>query len=217
MWFRLSRADCRQVRVRQRRTRKGAQNGPDQPLRADARRNHDALVAAAAAVFAASGVDAPIKTIAGRAGVGVGTVYRRFPKRSDLIVAVFRREVDGCADVARTLAARHEPFDALSRWIQRYLDLIMAKRGLAAALHSGEAAYESLAGYFESRLVPSLQTLLAAASSEIRVDISAAELLRAVGLLCPPAVSGDLARTRRMVALLINGLRVPAFSVGGAG
>jgi AcrR family transcriptional regulator len=186
-------------------------------LRADARRNHDALVAAAAAVFAASGVDAPIKAIADRAGVGVGTFYRRFPKRSDLIVAVFRREVDACADAASTVAARYAPFDALSRWIQRYLDLIMTKRGLAAALHSGEAAYESLAEYFESRLVPSLQALLDAAGSEIRVDVAAAELLRAVGLLCPPAASGDLARTRRMVALLINGLRVPAFSAGGVG
>jgi AcrR family transcriptional regulator len=203
--------------VRQRRAEKGARSAPGQPLRADAQRNHDALVAAAATVFAASGVDAPIKAIADRAGVGVGTFYRRFPKRSDLIVAVFRREVDGCADAATTLAARYQPFDALSRWIQRYLDLIMAKRGLAAALHSGEAAYESLAGYFERRLVPSLDTLLAAAGSEIRAEISAAELLRAVGLLCPPATSDDLARTRRMVAVLVNGLRVPAFPVGGAG
>jgi len=194
----------------------GAQNGPDQPLRADARRNYEALIDAAAAVFAASGVDAPIKEIADRAGVGVGTVYRRFPKRSDLIVAVFRREVDDCAAAARVLAAEYEPFEALSRWIQRYLNLIIAKRGLAAALHSGEPAYESLPGYFEKRLVPSLQVLLEAADREIRADISAAELLRAAALLCSPAGSGDFALTRRMVALLINGLRVPARSGGEA-
>jgi AcrR family transcriptional regulator len=194
----------------------GAQNGADQPLRADAQRNYDALVEAAAAVFAASGVDAPIKEIADRAGVGVGTVYRRFPKRSDLIVAVFRREVDDCAEAAQIFAAQYEPFEALSRWIQRYLDLILTKRGLAAALHSGEPAYESLPGYFENRLVPSLQGLLEAAHSEIRADISAAELLRAVSLLCSPATSGDFTQTRRMAAVLINGLRVPVCSVGRA-
>jgi AcrR family transcriptional regulator len=195
--------------VRKRSAASVEQNGSDQPLRADAQRNYDALVDAAAAVFAASGVAAPIKEIADCAGVGVGTVYRRFPKRSDLIVAVFRREVDGCADAAQILAVEHEPFEALSRWIERYLDLVMTKRGLAAALHSGEPAYESLPGYFEERLVPSLQGLLEAAGSEIHADISAAELLRAVGLLCPRASSREFAQTRRMVALLINGLRAP--------
>ncbi len=188
----------------------------DRRVRADARRNVDTLLKTAKAVFATSGVNAPIRQIAEKAGVGVGTVYRRFPKRSDLIVAVFRREVDACADAAEILAAEYEPFEALSRWIQRYLDLIMTKRGLAAALHSGEAAYASLPGYFEERLVPSLQGLLETVDSEIHADISAAELLRAVALLCSPATSAEFAQTRRMVGLLINGLRVPDRSVGGA-
>ena len=203
--------------MRKRSTRNGARNDPDKPLRADARRNREALVDAASAVFAASGVDAPIQEIADRAGVGVGTVYRRFPKRSDLIVAVFRREVDACAEAARSLAADHAPFEALSRWIERYLDLIVTKRGLAAAWHSGEPAYESLPGYFEERLVASLQGLLKAAGSDMRADISAAELLRAVALLCSPASSGDFAQTRRMVALLVNGLRVSVGEANGAG
>jgi len=194
--------------MRKRRAAIVALQGSDQPLRADARRNYDALVEAAAAVFAASGVDAPIKEVADRAGVGVGTVYRRFPKRSDLIVAVFRREVGGCVDAAERLAATHEPFDALSRWIERYIELIVTKRGLATALHSDEPAYESLPAYFENTLLPPLRGLLEAASSEICADISAAELLRAVALLCAPATSGDFAQTRRMVAVLLNGLRV---------
>ena len=197
-----------------RNTENEAQNGSRQPLRADARRNYDSLVEAAVAVFAASGVDAPIKEIADRAGVGVGTVYRRFPKRSDLIVAVCRHEIDGCADAAQILASEYGAFEALSRWIQRYLDLILAKRGLAAALHSGEPAYQSLPGYFEQRLVPPLESLLQAAEGEIRVDVVATDLLRAVALLCSPAPLGDFAQTRRMVALLINGLRVPTNSVG---
>jgi AcrR family transcriptional regulator len=186
----------------------GTPIGSGQALRADAQHNYDVLVEAAATIFAATGVDAPMKEIADRAGVGVGTLYRRFPKRADLIVAVFRHEVDGCADAARTLAAKYEPFEALTRWIQRYSRLIVTKRGLAAALHSGEPAYESLPRYFEERLVPSLQDLLQAASREIHADISAAELLRAVALLCSPATLDDPAQTQRMVALLINGLRV---------
>lgn len=157
-----------------------------------------------------------MKQIADRAGVGVGTLYRRFPERSDLIVAVFYREVDGCADAAQILLAEHEPFEALSRWIDRYLGLIVTKRGLAKALHSREPAYEALPGYFEEHLVPPLKGLLTAAGDEIRADISAAELLRAVALLCSPATSGDFAQTRRMVALLINGLRVPVGSRGTA-
>ena len=92
----------------------------------------------------------------------------------------------------------------------------MTKRGLAAALHSGEPAYGSLPGYFEKRLVPSPLGLLEASGSEIRADISAAELLRAVALLCSPATSREFAQTRRMVAVLINGLRMPVCSVGGA-
>jgi AcrR family transcriptional regulator len=195
--------------VRKRTVDNGAQ-GSDQPIRADARRNYGALVEAAVAVFAASGVDAPMKEIADRAGVGVGTVYRRFPKRSDLIVAVFRHEVDSCAGAAGLLATDHEPFEALSRWVGRYVELIVTKRGLATALHSDEPAYESLSAYFVDRLVPPLQGLLKAAGREIRANLSAAELLRAVALLCAPAASGDFAQTRRMVAVLLNGLRAPA-------
>ena len=182
--------------------------GLDNALRADARRNYDTLIDAARAVFAVSGVDAPIKEIADRAGVGVGTFYRRFPKRSNLIVAVFRREVDECAHAGAILAAEHEPFDALRRWIGRLLDLIVTKRGLAAALHSGEPAYAELRDDFEARLVPSLDDLLERASADIHADISAAELWSAVARLCAPASVDDFDPTRRMVDLLINGLRV---------
>ena len=185
-----------------------AQSGSAETLRADARRNHDALVVAAAKVFATAGVDAPIKDIADQAGVGVGTFYRRFPKRSDLVVAVFRHEVESCVEAAEILARQHTPFDALAHWINRLLDLIVTKRGLAAALQSDAPAYAELRGYFEARLVPPLQGLMTAALGEIRADISAPELWRAVALLCAPATPSDFEQSRRMVALLINGLRV---------
>jgi len=165
------------------------------------------LISAAAIMFAAVGVDAPIKDIADQAGVGVATVYRRFPKRSDLIVAVLRYEVDSCAEAAKTLATQYTPFEALTRWIDRFLDLIITKRGLAAALQSDAPALVALRADFEARLVPSLKRLMDAAGGEIRADISAAELWRAVALLCAPATPSDFEQTRRMVALLVNGLR----------
>ena len=177
-------------------------------LRADAQRNHDALILAAANVFAEAGVDAPIKDIADRADVGVGTVYRRFPRRSDLIVAVFRYEVESCAEAAQDLAKQYAPFEALTRWIDRLLDLIVTKRGLAAALQSDAPAYSALRADFEARLVPSLKRLMDAAREEVRADISAVELWRAVALLCAPARAGEFDETRRMVALLVGGLRV---------
>ena len=181
-------------------------------VRADARRNMGALLEAALAVFAASGVDAPVREIAARAGVGVGTVYRHFPRRSDLVVAVFRHEVDGCADAAPALAAKHSPADALARWMQRYVDFIAAKRGLAGALRSGDPAFQALPGYFEQRLVPALRALLdsAAAAGEVRGDVEPYDLLRAVGDLGMSAHYDGPAHARRMVALLVDGLRFGA-------
>lgn len=69
-------------------------------------------------MFATSGVDAPVREIADRAGVGLGTVYRHFPRRADLIAAVFRREIDACADAAPVLAAEHPPFEALGGGVE---------------------------------------------------------------------------------------------------
>jgi AcrR family transcriptional regulator len=102
-------------------------------LRADAQRNIDTLLRSAMTVFASSGVDAPVREIAEKAGVGIGTVYCHFAQRSDLIVAVFRHEVDACANAAEVLAIEHEPGEVLARWVQGYVDFIAAKRGLAAA------------------------------------------------------------------------------------
>jgi AcrR family transcriptional regulator len=181
-------------------------------LRADAQRNIDALLEAAKAVFGTSGVDAPAKEIADLAGVGVGTLYRHFPQRSDLVTAVFQREVDACADAAPALTASYEPGAALARWLHRYTEFVATKRGLAKALHSGDPAFDALPGYFMRRLEPTLGSLLeaAAASGEIRADISPRYLLYAVANLCLPVPHEGVAYSQRMVALLIDGLRYGA-------
>ncbi len=165
------------------------------------------------AVFTTAGVDAPVREIAEKAGVGVATLYRHFPQRSDLIVAVFRHEVDACADAAAAIAAQHEPGEALARWMQRYVDLVAAKRGLAAALSSGDPAFESLPKYFLGRIQPALQALLEAASAagEVRGGIDPRDLLLATARLCSvDDHGGGPEHARRMVALLVDGLRYGA-------
>jgi AcrR family transcriptional regulator len=181
----------------------------DRSVRADAQRNLDALLEAAMAVFATSGVDAPVRQIAAKAGLGLGTVYRHFPRRSDLIAAVFRHEIDACADAAPVLAVAHQPGEAVAQWMLRYVDFVAAKRGLAPALHSGDPAFETLRAYFQQRLRPALQTLLvsAAAAGEVRTDVEADDILGAVASLSMHAFDQGPEHARRMVSMFVDGLR----------
>jgi AcrR family transcriptional regulator len=193
---------------------------PEKPrrMRADAQRKMSSLLQAAMEVFRRSGVDAPVREIAEKAGVGLGTVYRHFPQRSDLIVAVFQAQVDACADAASEIAKK-EPGEALACWMQRYVDFLMTKRGLAAALHSGDPAYTALPVYFEKRLLPALKTLLdeAVAAGVVRPGIEAGDLLRAVGNLCRGVHGEEPVYARRMVELLVDGLRYRARTARNAG
>ena len=190
----------------------GSAGRPSRRLRADAQRNIDSLLQAAKTVFGTAGVNAPAKQIADLAGVGVGTLYRHFPRRSDLVRAVFQREVDACADAAQPLSAALEPGAALASWLGRYTEFVATKRGLATALHSGDPAFDALPGYFRQRLGPALGSLLdaATASGEIRAGVSPEDLLHAVANLCLPVADEGAAYSQRMVALLIDGLRYGA-------
>ena len=113
--------------------------------RADARRNEQALLEAAAAVFVTSGVEAPVRDIAARAGVGMGTIYRHFPTRADLIIAVYRHQVEACAEAGPALlASSSTPHAALTQWIDLFVDFLITKHGLAAALRSDQAGFKTL-------------------------------------------------------------------------
>jgi AcrR family transcriptional regulator len=178
--------------------------------RADARRNEQTLLDAAAAAFLASGVDAPVRDIAARAGVGVGTIYRHFPTRADLVVAVYRHQVEACAEAGPALLAGSDsPYAALARWIDLFVDFLVTKHGLAEALQSDDAAFQSLHAYFLDRLVPVCTGLLeaAAAAGEIRAEVPAYELMRGVGNLCIGAGRDPRYDARRLVGLLVAGLR----------
>ncbi len=186
------------------------QEEPSTRRRADATRNEATLLDAAAAVFVAEGVEAPMRTIAARAGVGVGTVYRHFPTRADLIVAVYRHQVDACAEAGPTLlATAPTPRVALERWIDGFVDFLVTKHGLAAVLQSDSGGFAALHAYFLDRLVPVCAQLLDAAvrAGEILADVDAYALLRGVGNLCIGAGADPRYDARQMAALLVAGLR----------
>ncbi|KHK95230.1 TetR family transcriptional regulator [Microbacterium mangrovi] len=173
--------------------------------RADAQRNTEVVLEAAKAVFAESGVDAPMREIAARAGVGVGTIYRNYPQRSDLIIAVFRRELDATAAEADRLADEYPPAEALRLWAQSLARFVATKRGFASALHSGDPAYQPLPAQFLGVLAPRVQRILdaGAADGTIRDGIRADDLIHALSRL---ADSAD--RASPMTDVLLDGLTV---------
>jgi AcrR family transcriptional regulator len=187
----------------------GRSADPSRRQRADARRNVVALVEAAKTVFASSGVDAPAKEITDLAGVGVGTLYRHFPRRSDLIVAVLQHEIDECVEAAEELGTTLSPWEALMGWIDRYTDFVGTKRGLAAALHSGDPAYDDLPEHLLDRLEPALRALLARAADggDARDDVTAREVLLTIALMCQPVRGEQPGFNQRMTRVFMDGLR----------
>ncbi|MEU7140806.1 helix-turn-helix domain-containing protein [Nocardia sp. NPDC046473] len=186
----------------------------DEPLptkRADAQRNEKALLDAAASVFVTDGVDAPVRRIATAAGVGMGTIYRHFPTRADLVVAVFRHQVDACAEAGPALlATTSSPFTALGKWVDLFADFLATKHGLAATMRNDAEAFSTLHALFVDRLVPVLDDLLTAArnAGEITAEFTAYQLLRAIGDICAGAEMVDAQYDSRLtIRLLLNGCR----------
>jgi AcrR family transcriptional regulator len=184
---------------------------PARGKRADALRNQQTLLAAAAEAFITSGVDAPIREIAARAGVGIGTIYRHFPTRADLVVAVYRHQVEACAEAGPALlASAASPFVALRQWVDLFVDFLVTKHGLAKALQSDSGGFETLHAWFLDRLVPVCAHLLDAAvdAGEIRPGTHAYELMRGIGNLCIGRDSDPRYDPRRLVDLLLAGLQM---------
>jgi len=178
--------------------------------RADARRNEETLLDAAAAAFITSGVDVPVRDIAAKAGVGIGTIYRHFPTRADLIVAVYRHQVEACAEAGPALLANSStPHAALARWINLFVDFLVTKHGLSVALRSEDPGLASLHALVLDELVPACASLLAASqqAGDIDPQIAAYTLLRAVGNLCILGPGYDRDDAKQMVARLLAGCR----------
>lgn len=174
------------------------------------RRSERDLLDAAAAVFVESGVDAPVRDIAARAGVGVGTIYRHFPTRPELVVAVYRHQVEACAEAGpRLLADSSTPEEALRAWIKLFVEFLVTKHGLASALHGDGAGSGALHRYFVDRLVPVCGSLLGAARAASGAgsrSVDAYNVLKGVGNLCIGAAADPRYDADELVQLLISGV-----------
>ncbi|MCF8587060.1 TetR/AcrR family transcriptional regulator [Gordonia liuliyuniae] len=179
------------------------------------RRSEQTLLDAAAAVFVSSGVDAPVREIAAKAGVGVGTIYRHFPTRPELVVAVYRYQVEACADAGpRLLAESATPEAALRAWVGLFVEFLATKHGLAGALQGDSAGSDALHAYFVDRLVPVCDALLAAALPPVDTapPIDAYNVLKGIGNLCIGASADARYDAAVLVQLLISGLFAPGSS-----
>lgn len=181
-------------------------------LRADAQRNRERLLGVAREVFAEKGVEAPLEEIARRAGVGIGTLYRHFPTRLDLVGAIYLDEVNALIRSAADLADHGEPLEALRTWLERFVDYVATKRGLAGALQ--ELRDSGAFAQSQPRINAALGSLLQAGqkAGEIRPDVQAADVVRALGGICmlSERTVPEREQTRRIIELLVDGLRFGA-------
>ncbi|MDX3236624.1 helix-turn-helix domain containing protein [Streptomyces sp. ME03-5709C] len=186
----------------------GGGQRPPRALRADAQRNEDRLLEAAAAAFAREGAAASVKDIARAAGVGVGTLYRRFPSKELLIEAIYRHEVQRLCDAAPHLAATKAPLDALRTWMEDFIDFMTAKEGMADALRvvltdDGDKVRT------RAMLADAIAHLIAVGDEQplARPEVDARDVLMALGgisLMASSEGRRDLAT--RLIDLLLHGI-----------
>ena len=173
------------------------------PQRADARRNFDALIAAAREVFAEQGTDASLEDIARRAGVGIGTLYRNFPTRQDLFERVYIGEVEDLCAVARDVADR-QPWDALSTWLRRFIDYIATKRALMQALSTGSPVFSACRAEMYAAGIPLFER--ARDAGEVRADLEFDDLVRMLSGLTSATFADDEQR-ERVFRIALDGVR----------
>ncbi|TPG44844.1 TetR/AcrR family transcriptional regulator [Roseomonas nepalensis] len=187
-------------------------NLPDRPRRprADAVRNRERVLEAAKAVFSEGGTETGLEAVARRAGVGIGTLYRHFPTREALFEAVYRREVEGLTELARSFAAEERPLDGLRRWIEALVDFVATKKGMIAALALAAHKPPELMAYTSGRLHEAIAILLrpAAEAGLVRPDIGPEDLLRTViGVCYVQEGPGWQGQAMRLLDVFLDGLR----------
>lgn len=188
-----------------------AGGGPDgRPMRADARRNYERLLDAARSALREQGSEASLEEIARRAGVGIGTLYRHFPTRLDLLEAVYRADVDGLEESTRTLLAEERSaWAALERGVRLFIDYAATKRALFQELVDAVGRDSQLITHSRQVISASIETLLARAQDEgtAREDVEPADLIRLVGGCTMMGVlEGD--QRERMLRIVLDGIRV---------
>jgi AcrR family transcriptional regulator len=181
----------------------------ERTLRADARVNQDRLLEAAAAAFAEPGADTSMKAIARAAGVGIGTLYRRFPTREHLIDATYRNETARLGQSAEALLAERPPVAALRAWMDRFVDYVLTKHGMAEALPAILATTDGLRMQSRGVLRDALARLLdaGASASTLRPDADPGDVLMALGGITLIAeYEGRRELAGRLCDLLMDGL-----------
>jgi AcrR family transcriptional regulator len=178
-------------------------------LRADAQLNQDRVLEAAATAFGEPGADTSMKAIARAAGVGIGTLYRRFPTREQLIDATYRNETIKLAESAETLLAAQSPTSALRAWMDGFTGYILTKHGMAEALPTILATTDGLRTHSRDLLRDAIALLLAAGQEEsgLRGDVDPNDVLMALGgitLIADNEHQRELAS--RLCDLLMDGL-----------
>jgi AcrR family transcriptional regulator len=180
------------------------------PLRADARRNRDRLLAVAVRAFSQDGPDVPLDAIAREAGVGIGTLYRHFPTREALVEAAYRTELDRLCDAAPRLLAELPPEQALRAWMDRFVDYMTTKRGMAEALRAVIASGGNPFAQSRDRLLAAITTLLTAGAKAgaVRSDIAPADVLASLsGVSLAAGEPTQRVQAGRLLDLIMDGLR----------
>jgi AcrR family transcriptional regulator len=177
-------------------------------MRADARRNYERLLDAARKVFADQGGGASMEAIAKQAGVGVGTLYRHFPKRIDVVEAVYRDDVDALVGSAEHGLADLDAWTALAGWLRAYVDYARAKRTFLNELHEAFEKNPDLKSISRERIADACDRVLTRAQEAgvARTDIDGADLMQLVSQMCTsPTLTPD--QGERLLAVILDGLR----------
>jgi AcrR family transcriptional regulator len=182
----------------------------DRKPRADAQRNRERILEVAKQEFTRSGANASLEDIAKKAGVGPGTLYRHFPTREDLLVAVYRSQMEKLAAAERTLAATMSPVEALRDWLLLFVDAVETKQIIAPVLNTlvGDPKKVFEASYAQIHEAIRALVKRAIKSGDIRKDLDPIDLLRALVGVANVATSPDWQQSaRRLVDILIAGSR----------
>jgi AcrR family transcriptional regulator len=178
--------------------------------RSDAQRNRERILAVAKQAFARSGANASLDDIAKEAGVGPGTLYRHFPTREELLEAVYRSEVEKLAAAERKFAETLPPIEALRAWMLLFVDYIAAKQIIAPALNALVGDPKKIFEASYAQVWEAIRALVKRAikSGDIRKDLDAIDLLRALIGVANTATSPDWQQSaRRLVDILVIGSR----------
>jgi AcrR family transcriptional regulator len=181
----------------------------ERPMRADARRNQQLLLEAARKVFADQGSGASMEAIARQAGVGVGTLYRHFPKRIDIVEAVYRDDVDALVGMATGGLMSVDPWEALERFLRAYVDHARAKRTFLNELHEAFERNPELKSVNRDRVWRSCDQILNRAQEAgiARKDVTGEDLMQLIGPMCINATLTP-EQAERVLPLVLDGLRV---------